>query len=34
MHYLFSEKKGTDQLRGYRAADLRLSFCKRKKPVF
>ena len=30
MHYLCSENKGADQLRGYREADLRLCFriCK------
>ena len=29
-YYLCSEKKGADQLRGYREADLRLCFPKRK----
>ena len=32
--YLCSENKGTDQLRGYREADLRLCFRICKKPVF
>ena len=27
LHYLCSENKGPDQLRGYREADLRLCFC-------
>ena len=31
---LSSENKGTDQLRGYCEADLRLCFCICKKPVF
>ena len=34
MYYLCSENKGTDQLRGYREADLRLCFCICKNPVF
>ena len=34
LYYLFSENKGADQLRGYREADLRLSFRICKKPVF
>ena len=34
MYYPCSENKGTDQLRGYREADLRLCFRKCKKPVF
>ena len=33
-HYLCSENKGADQLRGYRTADLRLCFRICKKPVF
>ena len=34
-HYLCSENKGADQLRGYRAADLRLCFrLLSKKQVF
>ena len=32
--YLCRENKYTDQLRGYRAADLRLCFCKCKNQVF
>ena len=33
LYYLCSENKGTDQLRGYREADLRLCFriCKKKR---
>ena len=31
MHYLFSENKGADQLRGYRVADKRLFFIVCKK---
>ena len=31
LHYLFSENKGADQLRGHRAADLRFCFCICKK---
>ena len=34
LYYLFSENKGTDQLRGYREADLRLCFRICIKPVF
>ena len=34
LYYLCSENKGTDQLRGYREADLRLCFRMCKKPVF
>ena len=34
LYYLRSENKGTDQLRGYREADLRLCFCICKNPVF
>ena len=34
MYYPCSENKGADQLRGYREADLRLSFRICKKPVF
>ena len=34
LYYLCSEKKGADQLRGYREADLRLCFRICKKPVF
>ena len=34
MSYPCSENKGTDQLRGYREADLRLCFRICKKPVF
>ena len=34
LHYLCSENKGADQLRGYREADLRLCFRICKKPVF
>ena len=34
LYYLCSENKGTDQLRGYRDADLRLCFRICKKPVF
>ena len=34
MYYPYSENKGADQLRGYRAADLRLCFRIYKKPVF
>ena len=34
LHYLYSENKGADQLRGYREADLRLCFRICKKPVF
>ena len=33
LHYLCSENKGADQLRGYCAADLRLCFRICKKPV-
>ena len=33
LYYLYSENKGADQLRGYREADLRLSFRICKKPV-
>ena len=34
LHYPCGENKGADQLRGYREADLRLSFRICKKPVF
>ena len=34
MYYLCNENKGADQLRGNRAADLRLCFCIYKKQVF
>ena len=34
LYYLCSENKGTDQLRGYREADLRLCFCICKMLVF
>ena len=34
MYHLCSENKGTDQLYGYREADLRLCFRICKKPVF
>ena len=34
LYYLCSENKGTDQLRGYCEADLRLCFRIGKKPVF
>ena len=34
LFYLCCENKGTDQLRGYREADLRLCFRIFKKPVF
>ena len=34
LYYLYSENKVADQLRGYREADLRLSFRICKKPVF
>ena len=34
LYYPCSENKGADQLRGYREADLRLSFRICKKPVF
>ena len=34
MYYLCRENKGTDQLRSYREADLRLCFRICKKPVF
>ena len=34
LYYLYSANKGTDQLRGYREADLRLCFRICKKPVF
>ena len=34
LHYLCSENKGTDQLCGYREADLRFCFCKCKTLVF
>ena len=34
LHYLCSENKGADQLRGDREADLRLCFRICKKPVF
>ena len=34
LHYLCSENKGADQLRGYREADLRLCFRKYKMFVF
>ena len=34
MYCLCSENKGADQLRGYRAADMRLCFCIYKKQVF
>ena len=33
LYYLCSKNKGADQLRGYHAADLRLSFCICKKQV-
>ena len=33
-HYLCSENKSADQLRGYHEADLRLCFRICKKPVF
>ena len=34
LYYLCSENKGTDQIRGYREADLRLCFLTCKKQVF
>ena len=34
LYYLCSENKGSDQLQGYREADLRLCFRICKKPVF
>ena len=34
LHYLCSENKGADQLRGNREADLRLCFRTCRKPVF
>ena len=34
MYYKYSENKGTDQLRGHRAADLRLCFSPKQKHVF
>ena len=34
LYYPCSENKGTDQLRGYHEADLRLCFRICKKPVF
>ena len=34
LHYVCSENKGADQLRGYREADLRLCFCIYKTLVF
>ena len=34
LYYLCSENKGTDQLPGYREADLRLCFRICKRPVF
>ena len=34
LYYLWSENKGADQLRGYRAADLCLCFRISKKQVF
>ena len=34
LYYLCSENKGTDQLRGYREADLRLCFHKYRTLVF
>ena len=34
LYYPFSENKGTDQLRSYPEADLRLCFRICKKPVF
>ena len=34
LYYPCSENKGTDKLRGYREADLRLCFRICKKPVF
>ena len=34
LHYLCSENKGADQLRGYREADLRLCFCIFEMLVF
>ena len=34
LYYLFSEYRGADQLSGYCAADLRLSFRLQKKQVF
>ena len=34
LYYLYSENKGADQLRGYREADLCLSFRICKNPVF
>ena len=34
LHYLCSEKQGTDKLHGYHAADLHLCFCKCKSQVF
>ena len=34
LYYPCSEKKGADQIRGYRDADLRLCFRRCKKPIF
>ena len=34
LHYLCSENKGADQLRGYREADLRLCFSHMQKVGF
>ena len=34
LYHPYSENKGTDQLRGYREADLRLCFRICKKPFF
>ena len=34
LYYPYSENKGTDKLRGYREADLRLCFRIFKKPIF
>ena len=34
LYHWYSENKGSDQLRGYRKADLRLCFRICKKPVF